>query len=346
MAQPIGVNLVGSMPTSIQSSEEAFIKCTSVLSDRLLSIPDGETGARSLFTVWQAQSFPKDIYGILHNNWQSLENPPARRFTLDDVGPTRYDDVAIESYKTFCDLREKGAIPPGVRFQVAIPSSVDACATHVDHAYIAQVEPLYRKRLLQSLRNLQDHIPAQDLAIQFDLPFALAYTDWERGRHQIPFFKPWFEPVREGLMQRIEELSDAVDKEVWLAYHLCYGDINHKHYLDPEDSKDLVTWANDITQRIAPKHAIQWFHMPVPKDRTDYAYFEPLKQLRIGYARLFLGVVHAHDEAGTEQRIKSAQKVCTDFGIATECGLGRTPNEDLESILEISKKLSAPFPLN
>ncbi|KAI9667254.1 MAG: hypothetical protein M1821_000068 [Bathelium mastoideum] len=342
MTQPMGVNLVGSMPTCIQSTEEALTKCISTLPNRLLTIPDGETGNRSMFTMWLVNVFPKEALGLMHNNFQPLENPAPREFSLGDIGPVKYDKVAVESYKKFCEVRGKGIIPKGVRFQVAIPGPVEACMTHVDPAYQAQVEPLYRKRLLECLRNLQDKIPAEDLAIQFDLPSAMAFTDYDNDRIRQPFFKPFFQPVWENLHSRIEEISLAVDKNVWLGYHLCYGDIDHKHYLDPEDSTDLVAFANEITRRVAPKHPIQWFHMPVPKDRTDGEYFEPMKRLNIGDAKLFLGVVHAHDELGTKQRIKTAKTVCPEFGIATECGLGRTPNEDLDSILEISKNLSAP----
>lgn len=343
MGQPVGVNLVGSMPTCVQSVEETMIKCASALPGRLLTIPDGEVGIRSQFVMWQSQGFPKEVLGMLHNNFQPIENPPPRELSLEDIGPTKYDEVAIESYKTFRRLREQGLVPKGVRFQVSIPGSVEVCMANVDFAYIAQVEPLYRKRLLESLRNLQDSVPAEDLAIQFDLPYALAFTDWDRGRLRNPFFKPYFESASEKLHDIIEEISSAVDKDVWLGYHLCYGDINHQHYLEPEDSNDLINVANRITKYMAPKHAIKWFHMPVPKNRTDVEYFEPMKKLNIGDAKLFLGLVHAHDQSGTEQRIKTAQAVCPEFGIATECGLGRTPEEDFDSILEISKSLSAPI---
>lgn len=48
---------------------------------------------------------------------------------------------------------------------------------------------------------------------------------------QFFFFTPWFSPVKEGIMERIVRLSAAVDKEVELGYHLCYGDIQHRHFV-------------------------------------------------------------------------------------------------------------------
>ena len=35
---------------------------------------------------------------------------------------TGYDDAAIESYDVFKKLRDEGVIPPGVKFQVGLPS--------------------------------------------------------------------------------------------------------------------------------------------------------------------------------------------------------------------------------
>lgn len=45
---------------------------------------------------------------------------------------------------------------------------------------------------------------------------------------------------------------------------------------------------------------------------------------------------------GTRKRIKAAQAVLPSFGVATECGMGRTPNEELDSILQISEAVTKP----
>ena len=37
---------------------------------------------------------------------------------------TGYDSTAIESYSVFTKLRDEGLIPPGVKFQVGLPSLV------------------------------------------------------------------------------------------------------------------------------------------------------------------------------------------------------------------------------
>jgi hypothetical protein len=66
-----------------------------------------------------------------------------------------------------------------------------------------------------------------------------------------------------------------------------------------------------------------------------------LKELRLGEkTELYLGVAHAWDLEGTETRIELAKKVVKNFGIATECGMGRTPAEEFDAVMDVLKKAS------
>ena len=133
-----------------------------------------------------------------------------------------------------------------------------------------------------------------------------------------------------------------MDNNVQLGFHLCYGDRQHQHFVQPEDAGLLVELANDIFERVGGRHPISWIHMPVPKYRTDKDYFQPLKDLDIGDAELYLGLIHAHDESGIAKRLKATQSICPlPFGVATECGLGRTRVEDVDSIFEIARNITA-----
>ena len=340
MAQPKSVHLVGSVPFS--SAEEVFVKSIQALPDRLHSIPDGETGSRHYFVMWQSFVFPPQVLSAIHRKGKALESTDFN-CTLDHIKPTRYDDMAIASYQTFCKLRDRGFIPQGVRFQVSVPTPINTTWTHVDYAYRERVEPLYMERLTQDLLRLQKAIPAHDLAIQIDAAMEFAYLEYERGRIQDPLFKPYFSSVEEGILERIVKLASVVDQGVQLGFHLCYGDRQHQHFVQPEDAGQLVEVAMGIARRVGPRHPVQWIHLPVPKDRSDAAYFQPLKSLDIGGAKLFLGLVHAHDENGTEQRLKTAQAVYPHpFGVATECGMGRTPLEDVDSIFTIARNITNP----
>ena len=84
--------------------------------------------------------------------------------------------------------------------------------------------------------------------------------------------------------------------------------------------------------------------MPVPKGKSDVAYFESLEGLNLCGAQLFSGLVHANDEDGPRERIKTAQSTYPHpVGIATECGMGRTAPEELDSILQISCAVAEPY---
>lgn len=121
-----------------------------------------------------------------------------------------------------------------------------------------------------------------------------------------------------------------------IGYHLYYGDLGYQHFVQPLDLALLVELADDIIEEISPIHPINYSQMPVPKDRFDEAYFSPLKNLKLQESKLFLGAVHPHDEAGAKRWLEAAQAVYPDIaGVSTECGMGRTPPEELGSILEI-----------
>jgi hypothetical protein len=84
--------------------------------------------------------------------------------------------------------------------------------------------------------------------------------------------------------------------------------------------------------------------MPVPRNRTDDAYFAPLRNLRLHpETELYLGLVHYTDSIeGTQKRIKAAQRVVKDFGVATECGFGRRSPETIVDLLRIHSEVAVP----
>lgn len=343
--KPAGVHFVGSLP--LTSAKEAFIAVCSAAPGRLLSIPDGETGDRFNYIGWQLECFPQET---LRDNLGGIKLETYPKYTLESIKPTKYDDAAISSYQQFLTLRNQGIIPANVRFQVGIPPPINAVQGHTRPEFHEELEPLYEKRMQESLARIVEEIPAQDLAIQWDLCFEIISLELERGRDvgESPgesLFKAFFSPVKEGILERLSRLCASIPSGVHLGFHLCYGDYMHKHFVEPENLEILVDLANAIIETIVKNvHAVEWIHMPVPKDRTDAAYFEPLKDLKLDGSRLYLGVVHPNDEAGTKEKILAAQSVFKEpFGVATECGMGRTPKEELGSILGILKSVTRPW---
>jgi hypothetical protein len=333
------VHLVGSLP--LDTAEATFTRISEELPNRLQCMPDGEPTKRGNFVYWQSKAFPVEIlYFHFH--------PPAaqidKNFELkpDDIKPTGYDDAAIASYSTFCRLRDAGTIPSGVRFQVSLPTPLNAVSVWVDPKYMEAAEIQYEQRILSALANIQAKIPAEDLAIQWDMAVEMAHMEHAYGptRPDFQLFQPTYSPVKEGIAERISRLVKAIDEKISVGFHLCYGDFKHKHFLEPKDSSLLVDLMNSVAERLTEHHSIGWFHIPVPKDRVDDAYFEPLNRLKIANdTTLFLGLVHANDPEGTGKRVAAAKRALGDrgFGVSTECGLGRTPVEDLDSIFQIFK---------
>jgi len=98
-------------------------------------------------------------------------------------------------------------------------------------------------------------------------------------------------------------------------------------------------------------HPINFFHAPVPKSALDKLdeYLAPLKELfpklKEQDTDLYLGVVHYDDIAATRKMIAAACQVLGDFpfGVATECGWGRTPPEQIDNIMKISAEVSKPM---
>ena len=337
--KPTGVHLVGSIPLS--STGEVFTTISSSLPGRLQTIPDGEPGDRNYFVRWQKAVFPEAILRP-HLREDQSATQGGKQLVGVDIQPTRYDEYAIQSYQLFRQLRSSGALPSRIRFQVCIPTPLNVINSRVDPLYQAQAEPLYEERILEALREIQKDIPCTDLAIQFDCAQDMAYLEYNRGRLTESMFKPYFSPVKEGILERISRITAVVDPRVSLGFHLCYGDSEHRHFIEPADTSLLVEMATGIIQTVQQHHSIDWIHMPVPRDRTDTAYFAPLRNLRLpDSTKLYLGLVHAKDESGTLQRVHAAQASCdVDFGVATECGMGRTPPEELESILQISRAVT------
>jgi hypothetical protein len=92
----------------------------------------------------------------------------------------------------------------------------------------------------------------------------------------------------------------------------------------------------------ALKRPLNWIHLPVPKERTDAAYFAPLAGLATEpETTVFLGLVHASDGFdGARRRIKAAAEFLPEFGIATECGMGRRPAGQIPELLDLHARLA------
>ena len=106
-------------------------------------------------------------------------------------------------------------------------------------------------------------------------------------------------------------------EDVLLGYHLCYGGFEGWPTRTPPLTS-VVAAANLIAE--AAGRRIDYIHLPLLPNQEE-RYFEALSGLKIGGAKLYLGVIHTMDDTGDFKfRIEQARKHVPDFGIAAPCG--------------------------
>ena len=234
---PRGAHLVGSVP--LTSAEEVFRSAAEVLGDRLRRIPDGETGPRADWIVWQ--------YPVLSSRPQFEVGPPdlnhyraLPRLKLragENGGDLRFEslgyaDAARASYRTFARLKRDGVIPKRCRFQVSLPTPLAPISAFVALGDQEVVEHLYEERMLAELDEIVAAIPPEQLAIQWD-------TNFEFGMLE-GIFPVWFDDVKGGILERLLRISRRVPAGAELGFHLCYGDPRDTHHQEPHDAGHLV----------------------------------------------------------------------------------------------------------
>jgi hypothetical protein len=214
-------------------------------------------------------------------------------------------------------LGQRGDIPEGVRFQVSLPTPLAVINSFCIPEDAQKILPAYEQAMLTEVGRICEAIPHEDLAIQWDVCIEMVIWD---GRW--PLAQP-FPGMHQVFGAAFARLADAVPQDVELGFHLCYGDLDAKHFVQPIDATKMVELANLIATHV--ERGIQWIHMPVPVDRLDDEFYAPLRDLQLhAETELFLGLVHVQDGVeGTRRRMAVASKYAERFGIASECGISR-----------------------
>jgi hypothetical protein len=343
MSDIIGAHLIGSVP--LPDAETVFRTVARELGPYLPRIPDGETGTRHRWIWWQREmllrhpAMESDLLtppfelrqwdGALIRKTEWLRFKPGidpSSVTFD----TGYAAAARESYATFRRLRAAGAIPAATRFQVCLPTPMASGYMYVSPSSLAAYLPVYERALLRALDQIADAIPPADLSIQWDVcQEVLVFEDY--FQHRPASYKL-------DIYAQLARLGDAVPNGAECGYHLCYGSPRDEHLVMPKDMAILT----ELTQGIlAGLHRrLDFLHLPVPQDRADDAYFAPLAGLSLPTeTALYLGLIHHDDAAGDQARIAAALKVAPLFGVATECGWGRTDPSRVPGLLAAHRRV-------
>jgi methionine synthase II (cobalamin-independent) len=248
-----------------------------------------------------------------------------------------YADAALESYHEFVRLRDEGVIPAGVRFQVSVPTPFAVVVAWAANESQARLFEPFKQALFREVETIQAEIPAQDLAIQWDV--AVEIGALEQVFKAIPELASF-----ERIVGELVDCIRAVQPPVERGLHFCYGDYKHRHFVPPTDLGLVVRVANAV----AAEAPYDFVHMPVDHDNgVNASYFAPLSNLSVGAAELALGVIdYENDTARIDELVAAAESAGRPFAVATECGMARLGERgesvNLEDLLRQHARVAEP----
>jgi hypothetical protein len=330
--------LVGSLPAD--SAEAAFRAGAGHFADLVFALPDGETGPRAAWVGYEREQLARpnpDVVvveetasptGIPRHAYETPVFAIREGVERLQWGTWPRIDDAIASYEVFRRLRDEGAIPAGLRFQVGLP--FPASALNAFKADYARDYPIaargFEDLVARELVRLCEAIPPDDLAIQWDNAYET---------QDIEGVLAW---TTEGAWERFagpaSRLTRLVPEEVLVGYHLCYGTFPEWPMYEARDMSVMVRMANHAVAEAG--RPVDWLHMAGPRylRSEDERFFAPLRDLDIGDTRVFLGIVLPLDGIpGARRRHATAAKYLDDFGVAMYCGFGRQPGRDGEETM-------------
>ena len=357
------VLLVGSVPG--QDAEQVMRFCAQELGDRLSFLPDGETGFRKIWINFLAATIyalndaletvnrPEPVNPDDPDEWREASDYWVPRgyhdhwqFRIRENSQVHFEHIgyaqeAIASYRVFRQLRGEGLIADNQRFKVAMPMRESAVRPFLgkagEHDY-ERMSGAYTEAMSREIEKMLEVIPAGDLAVQWDICMEMLAVD-VNDDHSVLF--PW-KPRGEALERyagTVRTFSKFVPEDVLLGLHFCYGDLGHRHFVEPHSLENATRIATASVQAI--ERTIDFCHIPVPRGRHDDAYFAPLADWPEHAGKLFLGLVHHTDGVkGTKRRLATAKRYINNFGIATECGFGRRPRETLPELMRIHREIA------
>jgi hypothetical protein len=334
--QPI-VHLVGSIP--LPDAETVFRTLSGAVGRHLTRLPDGETGIRKTWIRFlqdvllenPAIELAKDVPPFKFVQWDGKVIREIPRLRLKPGAKpdaaafkTGYADMAIESWGLFERMQKAGTIPANVKFQISIPTPIAPTYNNMVPSDRPGLLPALTQHFIGEVAKIAKTLPNDRIAIQWDV--CQEVLAWEG------YYEPGPVDFRTETIEVLSRIGDAVPRAIDLGYHLCYGSPADEHMVQPKDAGIMVEMTNAVVAGV--KRPIQFFHLPVPKGRTDDAYFAPLAKLRLpAGTELYLGLIHHNDAAGDAVRLAAARRHTRVDGIGTECGMARGDPARLPALL-------------
>jgi hypothetical protein len=352
------VLLLGSVarPEDGWSVEDVFRRCAAQLGDEVSMLPDGELGDRSqwiTFIARHAYSRHPDLVTLSRHtfdDWKPKHYDDQWRFTVrEGVERVRfprigYAEEAKRSYAVFARLRDEGVIRTDIRFLVALPGTESAVRPFVENG--RDFELLwdgYNEAIRREVAEIAAAIPHDHLAIQWDLARETAAVEGiEFGFSDSSLTRLPPDPMDRYCLM-LGQLSQDIPAGIWLGLHVCYGSLLHRQGESPDSAhytpiKDLSVSVEMLNRGgRACGRGVDFVHMPVQLSEKNDDFYQPLANLDVAGARVYVGLVDPWDGVeGALERIALARRYLPEFGVATPCGWGRRPlSERPESLLSL-----------
>lgn len=330
---------------NLADARAVFTEITRRVPHGLRRLPDGETGERSNWILFQLQRFAESAQLVQSARSDHVDYDALPRFELaggataldvswPDLG---YAHAYQNSYETFRSLKNSGAIPADVRFQVQYPTPLASIASWIVPEQQMALEESYERALFADLSRLVASIPHDELAVQWDV--AVEFGILERCLPADPSLD------RAALVDRIARCAANVPADVPVGLHLCYGDLGHQHFTEPRSLELQVSVVNDVQSRL--RRSLGWVSFTVPQNRADAPYFAPLEGLTASQTTEFaFGIVPYHpDEQAPGVTALQAAAIDAALGgertwsVSAECGMGRIEPDEVLRLLDLHEHI-------
>jgi hypothetical protein len=223
------------------------------------------------------------------------------------------------------------------------PTPLASMAGTIAPEHQPAVAASYEQALFADLDKLLARLPRERCAVQWDVAVEFGLLEGAMGPGSaIPI-----EQLTPGLVRCVQRVPEQVPAGL----HLCYGDYGHEHFKQPESLRMQVALLNAVTA--SAQRAVNWASFTVPQARSDADYFAPVRDLATGpQIELYFALVPYHPDdqpAGTTaaqiQHIDTALAGSPagrrEWGICTECGMGRVAADDVPRLLDLHREILA-----
>jgi hypothetical protein len=331
-------HLVGSLPAP--DARAAMTQALDAVRDRLMTLPDGETGERHHWIIHIVEAFREhpDLELKADGDWSDYDKLPifkerAGRKLSGEALDFGHVAAFRESFPIFKELRGDRS---ELAFQVGVPGDFDMALFTFGAAGALRHRKPFTDATVNEIRAIHAEGGA-DVVFQIEIPVELVFIARAPGPGQ---------GVAAKLLARgVANLAKQSPMGARFGLHLCLGDMNHKALGSLVDTAPLVTLSNALAKAWPAGRPLEFIHAPFAAAEepppTPPRWYAPLDDLRVSPGTRFIAGFAHEDQPIEDQRfiLETIERlVGAPVGISTSCGLGRrTPEAAARALARIAE---------